>query len=83
MPRIALPLAPATPYDSWDNIIARTQPLQGDVLRDDNDLAMIIYTSGSTGQPKGAMHNFARMGNIAHSPHSNTKLALEAGKLKP
>jgi hypothetical protein len=29
------------------------------------------------------MHNFARMGNIAHSPHSNTKLALEAGKLKP
>jgi hypothetical protein len=29
------------------------------------------------------MHNFARMGNIAHSPHSNTKLAPEAGKLKP
>ena len=27
--------------------------------------------------------NFVRMGNIAHSPHSNTKLALEAGKLKP
>jgi long-chain acyl-CoA synthetase len=26
MPRIALPLAPATPYDSWDNIIARTAP---------------------------------------------------------
>jgi long-subunit acyl-CoA synthetase (AMP-forming) len=66
MPRIALPLAPATPYDSWDNIIARTQPLQGDVLRDDNDLAMIIYTSGSTGQPKGAMHNFARISEVGH-----------------
>ena len=66
MPRIALPLAPATPYDSWDAITARTQPLQGDVLRDDNDLAMIIYTSGSTGQPKGAMHNFARISEVGH-----------------
>jgi len=66
MPRIALPLAPATPYDSWDAITARTQPLLGDVLRDDNDLAMIIYTSGSTGQPKGAMHNFARISEVGH-----------------
>jgi len=66
MPRIALPLAPATPYNSWDAITARTQPLQGDVLRDDNDLAMIIYTSGSTGQPKGAMHNFARISEVGH-----------------
>ena len=66
MPRIALPLAPATPYDIWDAITARTQPLQGDVLRDDNDLAMIIYTSGSTGQPKGAMHNFARISEVGH-----------------
>ena len=66
MPRIALPLAPATPYDSWNSIIAHTAPLQGDVLRDDNDLAMIIYTSGSTGQPKGAMHNFARISEVGH-----------------
>ena len=66
MPRIALPLAPSTPYDSWDAISARTQPIQGDVLRDDNDLAMIIYTSGSTGQPKGAMHNFARISEVGH-----------------
>ena len=66
IPRIALPLAPATPYDGWDDIIARTQPLQGDVLRDENDLAMIIYTSGSTGQPKGAMHNFARISAVGH-----------------
>jgi len=66
IPRIALPLAPATPYDKWDDIIARTQPMEGDVLRDDNDLAMIIYTSGSTGQPKGAMHNFARISEVGH-----------------
>jgi hypothetical protein len=29
------------------------------------------------------MNNFVRMGNIAHSLHSNTKLGLEAGRLKP
>jgi long-chain acyl-CoA synthetase len=66
LPRIALPLAPQTPYTSWDAITSRTEPLQGDVLRDDNDLAMIIYTSGSTGQPKGAMHNFARISAVGH-----------------
>lgn len=66
LPRIALPLAPETPYQSWDAITSSTEPLPGDVLRDDNDLAMIIYTSGSTGQPKGAMHNFARISAVGH-----------------
>ena len=66
LPRIALPLAPQTAYRKWDDITASTEPLQGDVLRDDNDLAMIIYTSGSTGQPKGAMHNFARISAVGH-----------------
>ncbi|NQW66093.1 MAG: AMP-binding protein [Burkholderiales bacterium] len=66
LPRIALPLAPETPYQSWDAITSSTEPLLGDVLRDDNDLAMIIYTSGSTGQPKGAMHNFARISAVGH-----------------
>ncbi len=61
LPRIAFPLAPANGYEKWDDIIARTQPLAGDVLREPTDLAMIIYTSGSTGQPKGAMHSFERI----------------------
>ncbi|GAA4415527.1 AMP-binding protein [Quisquiliibacterium transsilvanicum] len=58
MPRIALPLAPDTPFDRWDDIVARTKPIQGRVQRRPDDLAMIIYTSGSTGTPKGAMHAF-------------------------
>ena len=58
MPRITLPLAPDTPYDRWDDIVARTQPIQGRVQRRADELAMIIYTSGSTGTPKGAMHAF-------------------------
>jgi len=61
MPRIALPLAPPTAYDKWDDIVARTQPLAGRVQRKADDLAMIIYTSGSTGTPKGVMHNFGRV----------------------
>jgi long-subunit acyl-CoA synthetase (AMP-forming) len=65
LPKIALPLAPATAFDKWDDIIAKTAPLTGDVWREPSDLAMIIYTSGSTGQPKGAMHSFERISDAA------------------
>lgn len=58
LPRIAFPLAPANPFDKWDEIVARTEPLAGRLQRDPEDLAMIIYTSGSTGQPKGVMLPF-------------------------
>lgn len=58
LPRIAFPLAPANPFEKWDEIVARTEPLAGRIQRDPEDLAMIIYTSGSTGQPKGVMLPF-------------------------
>ena len=61
LPRIAFPLAPSNGYAKWDDITSHTQPLQGELLREPSDIAMIIYTSGSTGQPKGAMHSFERM----------------------
>jgi long-subunit acyl-CoA synthetase (AMP-forming) len=64
--RIALPLAPATSYETWDGIVARTEPLSGNVRREPTDLAMIIYTSGSTGQPKGVMHSFERVSAVCH-----------------
>lgn len=58
LPRIAFPLAPANPFEKWDEIVARTEPLTGRIQRNPEDLAMIIYTSGSTGQPKGVMLPF-------------------------
>ena len=61
MPRIAFPLAPTTPYETWDAITARSVPMAGQPHRAGTDLAMLIYTSGSTGQPKGVMHSFERI----------------------
>ncbi|MEO7940307.1 MAG: AMP-binding protein [Burkholderiaceae bacterium] len=58
LPCIALPLAPATGFEQWDDLIARTEPLTATVSRAADDLAMLIYTSGSTGTPKGAMITF-------------------------
>jgi long-subunit acyl-CoA synthetase (AMP-forming) len=59
MPCIAFPLAPKTSYDTWDKVIARTQPLTGNIQRAGSDIALLMYTSGSTGTPKGVMHSFS------------------------
>lgn len=61
LPRIALPLAPASAlaeYEGWDTITARTAPIGGRPARGSDELAMLIYTSGSTGTPKGVMVRF-------------------------
>jgi long-chain acyl-CoA synthetase len=58
LPQIAFPLSPDREHDQWDDIIAKTAPLEDDVVRDAAQLSTIIYTSGSTGKPKGVMHDF-------------------------
>mgnify|MGYP000543941225 CR=1 FL=1 len=61
LPCIALPLAPADAaksYRSWDDIVAKTEPLKGDIVRPADELGTIMYTSGTTGAPKGVMHSF-------------------------
>ena len=66
MPKIALPLAPKnTGLDTFDDIIAKTEPLEGDTQRAGDDLALFVYTSGSTGRPKGVMHDFEGITRVA------------------
>ena len=54
VPLITLPLAPAAiQATSWDQLIAASQALPGQPVRDGEGLCTIIYTSGTTGRPKG------------------------------
>lgn len=64
LPCISHPLSPddaKSSYPQWDEIVARTLPLQGEPVRPGDELATIIYTSGTTGTPKGVMHCFAAL----------------------
>ena len=61
MPCISYPLSPpdaVTNFEGWDAICARTEPMPGNPLRGEDELATLIYTSGTTGMPKGVMQSF-------------------------
>jgi long-chain acyl-CoA synthetase len=65
LPCISYQLSPddvRAKYQSWDEIVADTQPMRGQPVRGSDELATLIYTSGTTGAPKGVMHTF---GNFA------------------
>jgi long-chain acyl-CoA synthetase len=80
LPCISYPLSPPDAlkaYEGWDAICARCQPLQGQPVRDADDLATLIYTSGTTGMPKGVMHSF---GNFAWALDSGLKRIPMSGE---
>jgi long-subunit acyl-CoA synthetase (AMP-forming) len=57
--QISLPLAPeAVKVDTWNDIVAAHEPVEGNPTREAESQSLIIYTSGSTGKPKGVLHTF-------------------------
>lgn len=58
---ISYPLSPPNDFETWDDIVAKYPPLEGQVHREPEELATIVYTSGSTGRPKGVMLSFENM----------------------
>jgi len=59
--RIGYPLSPAHDFATWDDIVAKVEPMTESPSRSHGELATIIYTSGTTGMPKGVMHTFNSM----------------------
>jgi long-chain acyl-CoA synthetase len=78
LPCLALPLAPKNDFDTWDAVIARTQPLATVAPRAGTDIAILMYTSGSTGTPKGVMHSFERISRAAHCMNEDVKSRIGA-----
>ncbi len=46
------------PYPTWEEAIESWPPLEGNPVRDPQEMMTLIYTSGTTGLPKGVMLNF-------------------------
>jgi long-subunit acyl-CoA synthetase (AMP-forming) len=79
LPCIALPLAPKTPFDAWDAIVASSQPMAGEPQRRADEVALLIYTSGSTGRPKGAMTTFGAFTRAAVGIAQDTRKRIGQG----
>ncbi len=61
LPCISYSLSPPNDFPTWEDIVKRTKPVEGNPVRAADDTAILVYTSGSTGRPKGVEHTFRTM----------------------
>ncbi|MEM7572602.1 MAG: AMP-binding protein [Bacteroidota bacterium] len=62
---------------AWEEIIAETQPLEGNPAPQLEDLWTIIFTSGTTGTPKGVMINYQTLVNQYQGIYKSNPLRLD------
>jgi long-chain acyl-CoA synthetase len=59
---VRFPTAAPNDWPTWEVLVTANRPMQGQSVRNGDDLSTIIYTSGTTGTPKGVMHTFNSFG---------------------
>ncbi|MGK5092931.1 AMP-binding protein [Deltaproteobacteria bacterium TL4] len=58
LPCIGFPYGTTPEFETWNDIVAKNEPMQESPIRSKDEVATIIYTSGTTGKPKGVVHKF-------------------------
>jgi len=74
IPIISVELYGINEGSTWEDLIAKNEPLQNTPELDLANLITIIYTSGTTGKPKGVMHTVGSFTNASNTFLDNLDL---------
>ena len=68
-----------TGYETWDDLVAKNEPLTFEYYPTLEDLYTIIYTSGTTGTPKGVMLDYGAVARLLENERQSNMLKLFEG----